>query len=70
MEHRIEKLEQRIQELEAKLADIAWWFTDQPALDNYVSPSVIAHAACLKERESVGQSECQEPSRASRSDAQ
>ena len=52
MEHRIEKLEQRLQELEAKWANIAWWFTDQPALDNYVSPSVVAFRAYLDGLES------------------
>ena len=42
MEQQIEKLEQIVKKLEAMLENIAWWFTDQPALDNYISPSAVA----------------------------
>ena len=56
MEQRIKRLEERVQELEAKWAKVAYWFTDRPELDNYVSPSAVAFRAYLDGLESEGES--------------
>jgi hypothetical protein len=52
MEHRINDLEKRVLELETKWQSVAYWFTDRPELDNYVSPSVVAFRAYLDDLES------------------
>ena len=56
MQQRIDELEKRMRELEAKWARVEWWFTDQPELNNYVSPSAVAFRAYLDAQESADES--------------
>lgn len=46
------ELERRVQELEAKVERVAYWFTDRPELDAYISPSIAAFRAYLDGLES------------------
>ena len=52
MEQRIDELEKMVHELEAKWGKVAYWFTDRPELDNYVSPSAVAFRVYLDSLES------------------